>query len=501
MYIVLALDNTEVVEDDGNAESYHRDEALGHEGVLVGVSHLGLGDGVCHDDAGSMRHGVKSGRGNAGETVQDLRVDAGVEHVVAQSIQEDVQAAGGRTGDHADDVDGDEGHQDRVHLEAEQPVDAGLESGRSLDDAAEAHDHGGDHQGAETAAHAVGEVGADLEALPEEDERDDDTEHHAEDDGVVGDVNELHEHEDGSDEDDDRQEGGQSAGEVLDGLGVVQVGDIVVGTGDEVLTVTPYFVEYGSYVGNHGGTLKKVPTLPGTFGLDLPAIEAAITPKTRAMIINSPHNPTGTVYSREELEGLTAILAKASERNGRPLYLVVDEPYRFLAFDGVEVPSLLPMYPYAVLASSFSKNLCLAGERVGFIALSPLFAERAELMGGLTLANRILGFVNPPVVGQHIMAGALGSQVDVNIYARRREMMGNVLSDAGYEFQMPKGAFYFFPKAPGGDDVAFVNKLLDERILAVPGSGFGGPGHFRLAFCVEDEVIARSAEGFKRARG
>lgn len=218
------------------------------------------------------------------------------------------------------------------------------------------------------------------------------------------------------------------------------------------------------------------------------------------MIINSPHNPTGTVYSREELEGLTAILAKASERNGRPLYLVVDEPYRFLAFDGVEVPSLLPMYPYAVLASSFSKNLCLAGERVGFIALSPLFAERAELMGGLTLANRILGFVNPPVVGQHIMAGALGSQVDVNIYARRREMMGNVLSDAGYEFQMPKGAFYFFPKAPGGDDVAFVNKLLDERILAVPGSGFGGPGHFRLAFCVEDEVIARSAEGFKRAR-
>ena len=249
----------------------------------------------------------------------------------------------------------------------------------------------------------------------------------------------------------------------------------VLEPGDEVLTVTPYFVEYGSYVGNHGGTLKKVPTLPGTFGLDLPAIEAAITPKTRAMIINSPHNPTGTVYSREELEGLTAILAAASERNGRPLYLVVDEPYRFLAFDGVEVPSLLPMYPYAVLASSFSKNLCLAGERVGFIALSPLFAERAELMGGLTLANRILGFVNPPVVGQHIMAGALGSQVDVNIYARRREMMGNVLSDAGYEFQMPKGAFYFFPKAPGGDDVAFVKKLLDERILAVPGSGFGGP--------------------------
>ena len=187
---------------------------------------------------------------------------------------------------------------------------------------------------------------------------------------------------------------------------------------------------------------------------------------------------TGTVYSREELEGLTAILAKASERNGRPLYLVVDEPYRFLAFDGVEVPSLLPMYPYAVLASSFSKNLCLAGERVGFIALSPLFAERAELMGGLTLANRILGFVNPPVVGQHIMAGALGSQVDVNIYARRREMMGNVLSDAGYEFQMPKGAFYFFPKAPGGDDVAFV--IFPLELNTMP--GFAGSSAYYLRY-------------------
>ena len=275
----------------------------------------------------------------------------------------------------------------------------------------------------------------------------------------------------------------------------------VLEPGDEVLSVTPYFVEYGSYVDNHGGVFKTVPTLPDTFALDLPAIEAAITPKTRAMIINSPHNPTGTIYTRAELEGLVAVLAAASERNGRPLYLIADEPYRFLAFDGAEVPSLLPMYPYALLASSFSKNLSLAGERLGYIALSPLFAERATLMAGLTLANRVLGFVNPPVVGQHIMAGALGSQVDAGIYAKRRELMGNILTDAGYDFQMPRGAFYFFPKAPGGDDVAFVNRLLEERILAVPGSGFGGPGHFRLTFCVGEDVIARSAEGFKRARG
>ena len=142
--------------------------------------------------------------------------------------------------------------------------------------------------------------------------------------------------------------------------------------------------------------------------------------------------------------------------------------------------------------------MSLAGERLGYVALSPLFEERSQLMAALTLANRILGFVNPPVIGQQIMAGALGAQVDVSVYARRRQMMADILSDAGYEFQMPRGAFYFFPKAPGGDDVAFVSKLAEERILAVPGSGFGGPGHFRLSFCVSDDVISRSADGFKR---
>ena len=268
--------------------------------------------------------------------------------------------------------------------------------------------------------------------------------------------------------------------------------------GDEVLSVTPYFVEYGFYVGNHGGAFRTVPTLPDTFALDIDATAAAITPKTRAMIINSPHNPTGAVYTRAELEALTELLSRASKQNGRPIYLIADEPYRFLTFDGAEVPSLLPMYPYAVAASSFSKNLSLAGERLGYVALSPLFEERSQLMAALTLANRILGFVNPPVIGQQIMAGALGAQVDVAVYARRRQMMADILSDAGYEFQMPRGAFYFFPKAPGGDDVAFVSKLAEERILAVPGSGFGGPGHFRLSFCVSDDVISRSADGFKR---
>ncbi|MDD6087758.1 MAG: pyridoxal phosphate-dependent aminotransferase [Desulfovibrionaceae bacterium] len=273
----------------------------------------------------------------------------------------------------------------------------------------------------------------------------------------------------------------------------------VLEPGDEVLTFAPCFVEYVSYVANHGGVLKTVPSETDTFAPDFNALENAITAKTRALIINSPHNPTGVVYTEAEIRQIAELLQKASEKYGRAVYLVADEPYRFLTFDGVTVPSPLPLYPYAVVVSSFSKNLSLAGERIGYIALSPLFEERSELMGALTLSNRVLGFVNPPVIGQHIMAGALGSQVDVEVYRKRRDLMASILQDAGYEFRMPQGAFYFFPKAPGGDDVAFVNRLVKERILAVPGKGFFGPGYFRLAFCVEDEVIARSAEGFKKA--
>lgn len=269
---------------------------------------------------------------------------------------------------------------------------------------------------------------------------------------------------------------------------------------DEVLALAPFFVEYGFYVENHGGVLRTVKTMPDTFALDLEAIAEAITPKTRAIIVNSPNNPTGAIYSKEELQALARILDEASVKHGRPIYMIADEPYRFLAFDGAEVPSMLPLYQYALVVSSFSKNLSLAGERLGYVALSPLMEERAQLMSGLMLTNRILGFVNPPVVGQHIMAAALGSQVDASIYAARRTAMAEVLTEAGYDFQMPKGAFYFFPKAPGGDDVAFAARLMEERVLAVPGTGFGGPGHFRLTFCVDETIIRRSLEGFKKAK-
>lgn len=272
----------------------------------------------------------------------------------------------------------------------------------------------------------------------------------------------------------------------------------VLAPGEEVMVPAPFFVEYGAYAANHGGVLRPVPSKED-FSLDVDAIAAALTPKTRVLILNSPNNPTGRIYSRKELEAVCAVLLAHSKKHDRPVFVAVDEPYRFLAFDGVEVPSLLPMYPYAVLVSSFSKNLCMPGERVGYVALSPLMDGREELMNGLMLANRILGYVNPPVVGQHLMKAALGSQVDPGIYLQRRNAMAEILQDAGYEFHMPQGAFYFFPKAPGGDDVAFCNKLMQELILGVPGSGFGRPGHFRLAFCVDEAVIRRAAPGFKKA--
>ena len=260
-------------------------------------------------------------------------------------------------------------------------------------------------------------------------------------------------------------------------------------------------MEYGFYAANHGGILKTVPCRKNDFGPDIEAVASAISPRTRALIVNSPNNPSGAVYSAEDLRRLAEVLDAGSRRHGRPIYLVADEPYRFLAYDGCEVPPVLPLSPHAVVVSSFSKNYGLAGERVGYIAISPLLEGRETLMAGLVLSNRTLGYVNPPVVGQYLMAAALGTSTDdaLAIYARRRDMLAEILDEAGYEFMLPKGTFYFFPKAPGGDDLAFVERLKEHLILAVPGSGFGGPGYFRLSFAVPDAVIARSREGFARA--
>jgi len=264
--------------------------------------------------------------------------------------------------------------------------------------------------------------------------------------------------------------------------------------GDEVIILAPFFVEYNFYVDNHGGATKIVNTAPD-FSLDLAAIEAAISPKTKAIIINSPNNPTGQIYSAAELAGLDEVLAKAPQ----PIYLISDEPYRKIVYDGHTVPSIFAAYRNSLIVSSYSKDLSLPGERIGYIAVHPQIEGKSQLLGAMTLANRILGFVNAPALMQRVVAELQGVTVDCGVYARRRELFCKVLSEAGYEFVPPKGAFYMFPKSPIADDARFVGLLAEEKILGVPGRGFGMPGYFRLAFCVEDAVISRSAEGFKKA--
>jgi aspartate aminotransferase len=259
-------------------------------------------------------------------------------------------------------------------------------------------------------------------------------------------------------------------------------------------------VEYGFYVGNFGGKLVPVPSRLPDFSLDLAAIEAALTAKTRVVLIDSPNNPTGAVYNQNELKGLAAVLARAGERFGKPIYLVSDEPYRFLTYDGVEVPPVLPLHEFSVAIGSFSKSLSLAGERIGYIAVNPAMPQGDQLLAGLILCNRILGYVNAPVVGQRLVEAALGSTVDAGVYQSRRDAMAAVLRDAGVEFALPRGAFYFFPKAPGKvDDLEFCQLLQEERILAVPGRGFGLPGYFRLTYCMDEAIIRRAAAGFKKA--
>jgi len=269
--------------------------------------------------------------------------------------------------------------------------------------------------------------------------------------------------------------------------------------GDEVLTPAPFFVEYRFYADNAGGVLKTVPTRRD-FSLDLDALAAAVGEKTKVVLVNSPNNPTGQVYPAEDIAALAAALTELSRGRESPIFLVADEPYRFLTYDGCAVPPVLPASPYSLVVSSFSKNLSLAGERVGFVAVSPDMPEREKLVAGMVFANRIMGFVNAPAIGQAVVLGALDAQVDTSVYTRRRDAMAGVLSRTGYEFFMPRGAFYFFPKSPIPDEVAFVSKLAEHRVLAVPGRGFGMQGYFRLAFCVDEAIIARAEEGLRLAR-
>lgn len=268
--------------------------------------------------------------------------------------------------------------------------------------------------------------------------------------------------------------------------------------GDEVLTPVPYFVEYGFYVDNHGGKLMTVPT-KSDFTLDVDAIAAAITEKTKVVLINSPNNPTGQVYSEENVRRLGDCLAEKSRLHGHTIYLVSDEPYRKIVYDGVTVPSVFKCYPNTLIATSYSKDLSVPGERIGFVAVHPEADSKPLLYDAMALANRILGFVNAPALMQRVVAELQGKHVDIAEYARKRKLLCDGLSGCGYRFTPPAGAFYLFPESPIADEVAFVRALQEERILGVPGSGFGAPGYFRLTFCVDDRTIINAIPGFERA--
>jgi aspartate aminotransferase len=272
----------------------------------------------------------------------------------------------------------------------------------------------------------------------------------------------------------------------------------VLEPGDEVIIPAPYFVEYLFYVDNFQG-IPKVVSTSSDFSLDLEAIEKAITGKTKVVLINSPNNPTGRVYDRETIFKLGELLEHKREKEGQVIYLISDEPYRKIVYDGIEVPSIFQACRQAISVTSYSKDLSLPGERIGYLAIHPRLPEKDELAAACTFTNRILGFVNAPALMQRLLPAVQGLTVDIEVYKRRRDLFYEGLSRIGYQSAKPEGAFYLFPRSPIPDDVAFIRVLQEERILAVPGSGFGTPGYFRLAYCTSDEVIERSLPGFERA--
>jgi aspartate aminotransferase len=266
---------------------------------------------------------------------------------------------------------------------------------------------------------------------------------------------------------------------------------------EEVIIPSPYFVEYNFYLDNHQGVARVVQS-HADFSLNLDAISKAFSEKTRAVLINSPNNPTGRIYKAEELAGLAEILTHYSAKFGEPIYLISDEPYRKIVYDGMAVPSVFDAYRESFVVTSFSKDLSLPGERIGYAAANPEISEKPVILGGMVLCNRVLGYVNAPALMQRVVRHLLEESVDIAIYQRRRDMFCAGLEAAGYAFEKPDGAFYLFPCTPIDDDTEFVKALQEENILTVPGSGFGGPGHFRIAYCVDDGVIERSFPGFKR---
>ncbi len=266
--------------------------------------------------------------------------------------------------------------------------------------------------------------------------------------------------------------------------------------GEEFITPAPYFLGYENYAFLADVALVAAPT-DARFHLDVAAIEKALTFKTRVVLINSPNNPSGAVYAAAELKDLGDLLQRASARFGKRIYLVADEPYRRIVYD-VAVPAVFAAYPHSIVVNSFSKELSLAGERIGYLAVHPAAEDAAQILAAAAAINS-MSVVNAPGLFQQAAARVLDAAVDVSSYRRRRDLMAAVLDGAGYRFTLPEGAFYLFPKSAVADDILFTRLLKEERILVSPGRAFGMPGWFRISYAVPEAVITGSSEGFRRA--
>jgi aspartate aminotransferase len=272
----------------------------------------------------------------------------------------------------------------------------------------------------------------------------------------------------------------------------------ILNEGDEVIIFAPYFPEYTNYIDNHGGIARILPT-DEQFIPKLDILEAAIGTKTKAVLINSPNNPSGAVYSEDFVHQLGELLSKKETQYGTQIFLLSDEAYGKIIYEGLKYPSPLPHHPQSIIVTSHSKDLALPGERIGYIAVNPACRQREELVDGLIYCNRTLGYVNAPAMMQHLVSRLQSVTVPVAEYQKRRDFLYDHLIKMGYSVMKPQGAFYMFPQSPLEDDVDFVRELQSWLVLTVPGSGFGATGYFRISYCVDDRTLEGSIAGFNKA--
>jgi aspartate aminotransferase len=268
--------------------------------------------------------------------------------------------------------------------------------------------------------------------------------------------------------------------------------------GDEVILFAPFFSEFDNYIDNHGGKVVVVPT-DDKFLPRLDILESAINQKTKAILMNSPNNPTGVVYDHDFMIKISELLKKKSGQLSRPVILINDEAYRKLVYDNIQFPHIFKYYEHTITVNSHSKDLALPGERIGHIAINPECYAHNELMAGFIFCNRILGFVNAPALMQNVVKYLQDVTISIETYQKKRDFLYSNLVEMGYQVTKPQGAFYMFPSSPVEDDITFVSELHKWNILTVPGTGFGSTGYFRIAYCVEDSTIEGALPGFKKA--